>query len=72
MASSAGGMVTYICNAGYEPVGGTTRECLCSGVWSGNEPTCQGIYTQCAVGIIIVMSICVHVWCVGTSDVFLM
>ena len=34
---------TYSCNDGYSLVGVTTRTCLASDLWSGDEPTCRGI-----------------------------
>ena len=34
---------TYTCNTGYNLVGGSTRTCQATGVWSGSAPTCQGI-----------------------------
>ena len=36
-----GQTATYSCNAGYNLVGNSTR--TCEGVWSGSEPTCQGV-----------------------------
>ena len=32
----------YHCNIGYELVGDTERHCTEQGVWSGNQPTCEG------------------------------
>ena len=32
---------TYTCNTGYNLVGGSTRTCQATGVWSGSAPTCQ-------------------------------
>ena len=32
---------TYSCNTGYNLVGGSTRMCQATGVWSGSAPTCQ-------------------------------
>ena len=39
-----GQTATYSCNIGYNLVGGSTRTCLATGVWSGSAPTCQGTY----------------------------
>ena len=33
----------YSCNVGYNLVGNSTRTCHATGVWSGSEPTCQGM-----------------------------
>ena len=38
-----GQTATYSCNAGYNLVGDSTRICHATGVWSGSEPTCQGM-----------------------------
>ena len=38
-----GQTATYSCNAGYNLVGGSTRICHATGVWSGSAPTCQGM-----------------------------
>ena len=34
---------TYNCNTGYNLVGDSTRVCEAGGMWSGSEPTCQGV-----------------------------
>ena len=31
----------YSCDTGYNPIGGSTRVCEATGVWSGSAPTCQ-------------------------------
>ena len=36
-----GDRVKYFCNAGYIRSGTATRECLPTGSWSGEEPTCD-------------------------------
>ena len=35
-------MATYSCDDGYTLVGNNKRECLVTGIWSGNEPFCLG------------------------------
>ena len=37
---------TYSCNTGYNLVGNSTRTCQATGVWSGSEPTCQGMLLE--------------------------
>ena len=37
-----GETATYSCNTGYNLVG-DTRTCQATGVWSGSEPTSQGV-----------------------------
>ncbi len=37
-----GDTAAYSCNNGYALTGSSTRTCQSGGVWSGNEPTCQG------------------------------
>ena len=36
-----GQAATYSCDRGYNLEGDSTRRCQATGVWSGNEPTCQ-------------------------------
>ena len=36
-----GRRATYSCNTGYNLVGGGTRTCQATRVWSGSAPTCQ-------------------------------
>ena len=31
----------YSCDTGYNPIGGSTRACEATRVWSGSAPTCQ-------------------------------
>ena len=35
---------TYRCNTGYNLVGDSIRTCQAEGDWSGNAPTCEGMY----------------------------
>ena len=35
-----GQTATYSCNTGYNLVGGSTRKCQATGVWSGSAPSC--------------------------------
>ena len=42
--TSLGQTTIYSCNTGYNLVGDSTRTCNATGIWSGNAPTCQGIY----------------------------
>ena len=44
--STAGGVATYVCDAGYDVVGDGVRECQCNRQWSGSEATCQGMCTR--------------------------
>ena len=39
-----GQTATYSCNTGYNLVGNSTRTCQATGIWSGSEPTCEGVY----------------------------
>ena len=36
-----GQKATYSCNTDYDLVGGSTRTCQATGVWSGSAPTCH-------------------------------
>ena len=38
-----GQTAVYSCDTGYILVGGRTRTCQADGVWSGSEPTCEGV-----------------------------
>ena len=39
--TTLGQRATYTCDTGYNLVGGSTRMCQATGVWSGSAPTCQ-------------------------------
>ena len=41
-----GQTATYSCDTGYILVGGNTRMCQATGIWSGSEPTCQSMLYQ--------------------------
>ena len=47
----------YSCDIGYNPVGDSTRTCQAEGNWSGNAPTCEGMY------IVIRWPFPTHWWC---------
>lgn len=42
--TSVGSQATYTCNPGFTLVGMDTRECLSSGEWSGQAPTCTAVF----------------------------
>ena len=42
--TTMGHTATYSCNTGYNLVGNSTHTCQATGNWSGNAPTCQGMY----------------------------
>lgn len=35
--------IQFNCNEGFDLLGSATRTCLPSGMWSGNQTTCEGI-----------------------------
>ncbi len=39
-------VATYSCNKGFFLVGLQVRECKTTGLWSEQEPVCQGAYNQ--------------------------
>lgn len=39
-----GSEATYNCRQGFSLQGNMTRICQPDGMWSGNEPTCEGIW----------------------------
>ena len=36
----------YVCDEGFQLIGNGTRMCQANGMWSGNEPECEGMYTM--------------------------
>lgn len=42
MGRTVGSQATYDCNEGFNLEGNETRTCQSDGMWSGNEPTCEG------------------------------
>ena len=40
--TTVGSIATYTCTPGFQLNGQQTRQCLVSGSWSGQEPTCDG------------------------------
>ena len=42
-----GAIAKYGCDVGYLLNGSSVRECLMSGQWSSEQPSCQCTYTQC-------------------------
>ena len=44
--TTVGQIATYSCNTGYNLVGDRNRACQAAGDWSGNEPTCEGVYVN--------------------------
>ena len=52
---TAGSFAFYACLEGHTLQGPSSRSCGSNGVWSGNEPSCQGEYAllylgKCVVG----------------------
>ena len=45
--TDVGQTATYRCDTGYNLVGDRTRTCQARGNWSGNAPTCQGMFIMC-------------------------
>ena len=41
---TVGGVATYVCDDGFELEGSMTRTCESSGMWSGEEPMCSGMF----------------------------
>jgi len=42
--TTLGQTATYSCNTGYNLIGGSTRTCQATGVWSGSAPTCDRMF----------------------------
>ena len=40
---TSGSTANYTCDSGYQLIGEQTRTCLSTGMWSGQEPTCEGM-----------------------------
>ena len=38
-----GQTAAYSCDTGYNLMGDSTRTCQAAGVWSGSDPTCEGL-----------------------------
>ena len=38
-----GQTASYSCDTGYNLMGDSTRTCQATGIWSGSDPTCQGL-----------------------------
>ena len=43
-----GSVASYSCTSGYELMGGANRTCSTDGVWSGEEPACEGMLATSA------------------------
>ena len=41
--TTVGSVATYICSLGFQLIGQNSRECLSSGEWTGQAPTCVAI-----------------------------
>ena len=41
-STAVGTIASYFCDSGYDLQGTSQRECLSSGMWYGDEPTCLG------------------------------
>ena len=39
-----GNVVAYSCDLGFRLIGSSSLTCLASGNWSGDAPTCQGMF----------------------------
>ena len=40
---TSGSNATYTCDSGYNLIGDQIRTCLSTGMWSGQEPTCESM-----------------------------
>ena len=43
---TSGSTATYTCNSDYQLIGEQNRTCLSTGMWSGQEPTCESMYSH--------------------------
>ena len=41
---TSGSTATYTCDSGYRLIGDQTRTCLSTGMWSGQETTCESMH----------------------------
>lgn len=55
------GIVSYICDSGYEVSGSAVRQCQSNGLWSGAPPRCIGMFIKIAFCCFIVLCI-VYTW----------
>ena len=44
--NKVGYVARYVCKAGFELIGSSTRTCQASGQWSGKQPECKGQYKK--------------------------
>ena len=49
-----GETASYDCNPGYGLMGNTRRQCRIDGIWTGVEPTCEGMLMSTHLGLLIV------------------
>ena len=58
-----GQTATYSCNTCYNLVGDRTRTCQATGIWSGSEPTCQGVLLKDDLTLFIYVHVYIIVSC---------
>lgn len=56
-----GATAIFMCDAGFMLVGSTVRECLSSGLWSGQETRCLGKTTNSFPTFLLSVCVCVCV-----------